>query len=317
VRRIDDVQVQVRVAGPGRGGLDVAVSEGDAGRNGQRRRSCGRPGGNWASVESSPVAGDIVANVLAAAGFVRRASDAGARVVVLPEKFLSGYEPELIGSDPTTYAVAVDDPRLAPIAEACRDTSTVAVVGAATNEDGRLFISSLVFAGDGNVLARYDEQFLFGSERKLFQPGAAGCTVEVDGWQLGLGICYDCGFPEHARAAARAGAHAYLVSALFSVGNGFHESRTWLPARALDNTAYVLLANHVGTTGGWNACGGSAIWGPDGRLVAQAGPDETTLVVADFDSARLDAVRAAEPLLDDLSAPERDAAESRRDHVVA
>ncbi|MCP2257140.1 putative amidohydrolase [Streptoalloteichus tenebrarius] len=254
--------------------------------------------------------GDVAANAATAAELIR---EAGARVVVLPEKFLSGYEPDLIGSDPTRYAVAAGDARLDPIAEACRESGSVAVVGAATHEDGALFISSLVFGASGDLVARYDKQFLFRSERELFQPGRAGCTIEVDGWRLGLGICYDCGFPEHARAAARAGADAYLVSALFSVGNGFHESRTWLPARALDNTVYVVLSNHVGTTGGWNACGGSAIWGPDGRVVAQAGPDETTIVGAVLDPARLARVRAAEPLLEDFSRPEPSAL---RDRVI-
>lgn len=261
-----------------------------------------------AAAQACPAAGDVVANVRTAAGFVRAA---GARVVVLPEKFLSGYEPDLIGSDPGRYAVHARDSRLDPIAEACRDTGTVAVVGAATRSGGELFISSLVFGADGTVLTRYDKQFLFGSERKLFSPGAAGCTLEVDGWHLGLGICYDSGFPEHARAAATDGAHAYLVSALFSVGNGFHESRTWLPARALDNTVYVLLANHTGTTGGWAACGGSAVWGPDGRLLAQAGPGDTTVVTADLDPDRLAAARSAEPLLADLTAPAPDALRRR------
>jgi predicted amidohydrolase len=254
------------------------------------------------------VAGDIAANAATAAELVRRAD---ARVVVLPEKFLSGYEPDLIASDPATYAVSPGDPRLAPIADACRETGTVAIVGAATRSDDELFISSLVFGTGGDVIARYDKQFLFGGERKLFQPGRSGCTIEVDGWRLGLGICYDCGFPEHARAAATAGAHAYLVSALFSVGNGFHESRTWRPARALDNTAYVLLSNHVGTTGGWNACGSSAIWGPDGRIIAQAGPDETTVITAELDPAHLVAVRRAEPLLEDVAVPDPQAISSR------
>ena len=196
-----------------------------------------------AAAQASPAPGDLTANVATAAELVRRAQ---ARVVVLPEKFLSGYEPDLIRADPARYAVTEQDPRLGPIAQACRDTGTVAVVGAATRAEDDLFISALVFGPSGDVLTRYDKQFLFGSERTLFQPGTAGRTLDVDGWRLGLGICYDCGFAEHARAAASDGAHAYLVGALFSVGNGFHESRTWLPARALDNTVYVLLANHVG-----------------------------------------------------------------------
>ncbi|WP_199191535.1 nitrilase-related carbon-nitrogen hydrolase [Amycolatopsis sp. CA-126428] len=104
------------------------------------------------------------------------------------------------------------------------------------------------------------------------------------------------------------------MSALFSVGNGFPESRTWLPARALDNTVHVLPANHTGATGGWTACGGSAVWGPDGRV--QACPGDTTVVTAYLDPDRLSAARSVEPLFADLAAPAPEALR-RRDSVRA
>jgi predicted amidohydrolase len=261
-----------------------------------------------ASAQAQAVAGDIEANVATVAAMVHQAAQAGARLVVFPEKFLSGYEPDLIQAEPQRCAVQPDDPRLGPIADACRETSTVAVVGAAFHDGSDFHVSALVIGTSGELVTRYDKQHLFMAERKFYRPGAAGCTLELDGWRLGLGICYDSGFPEHARAAALDGCHAYLVSALFSVGNGFHESRTWFPARALDNTCYAVLANHIGETGGWNACGASAIWGPDGRVLAEAGPDVPELITADLDPQKLSAARESEPMLRDL----RDAITSPR-----
>ncbi|MGW2838503.1 carbon-nitrogen hydrolase family protein [Streptomyces sp. NPDC001493] len=253
-----------------------------------------------AAAQAQAVAGDVEANTATAAALVREAAGAGARVVVLPEKFLSGYEPDLVRAEPLRCAVQPGDPRLAPLADACRETGTVAVVGAAFHEAGELYVSALVIGADGALVTRYDKQYLFKTEREVYRPGAAGCTLDVDGWRLGLGICYDSGFPEHARAAALDGCHAYLVGALFSVGNGHHESRTWFPARALDNTVYTVLANHIGTTGGWNTCGGSGVWGPDGRLLTEAGPDRREVVTADLDPAALTAAREAEGMLGDL-----------------
>ncbi|MFF2040034.1 carbon-nitrogen hydrolase family protein [Kitasatospora sp. NPDC058170] len=253
-----------------------------------------------AAAQAPVVAGDISANAATAAALIREAASAGARLVLFAEKFLSGYEPELIKSDPARYAVGPGDPRLAPIADACRETGTAAVVGAGVHDDGDLLVSALVFGPDGSLVTRYDKQYLFKSERDYYRPGTGDRTIELDGWRLGLGICYDSGFPEHARAAALDGCHAYLVGALFSVGHGHHESRTWFPARALDNTLYTLLANHVGTTGSWHTCGGSAVWSPDGRLLAEAGPDERELVLADLDPDVLRATRESETLLADL-----------------
>ncbi|WP_051709792.1 carbon-nitrogen hydrolase family protein [Streptomyces sp. NRRL S-350] len=254
-----------------------------------------------ATVQAQAVPGDIPANVAQAAGLIREAAQAGARLVLFAEKFLSGYEPELIRADPLKCAVQPGDPRLAPIADACRDTGTAAIVGAAVQDGADLRVSALVFGPDGSFTTRYDKQYLFKSERDYYRPGTAGCTVELDGWRLGLGVCYDSGFPEHARAAALDGCHAYLVGALFSRGHGFHESRTWFPARALDNTLYTVLANHVGHTGGWHTCGASAVWGPDGHLIAEAGEDLRELVVTDLDPGVLRTARETETLLADLA----------------
>ncbi|MGY0059438.1 nitrilase-related carbon-nitrogen hydrolase [Streptomyces sp. LZ34] len=63
---------------------------------------------------------------------------------------------------------------------------------------------------------------------------------------------------------------------------------------------YTLLANHVGTTGGWNTCGASAVWDPTGRLVAEAGPTEQELVVADLDPEHLLCAREAHTMLADF-----------------
>jgi 5-aminopentanamidase len=162
-----------------------------------------------AAAQACPAPGDVVANAATAAVTVREAAEAGARVVVFPEKFLTGYEPELIRADPVRCAVQVDgDARLAPRREACRDSGTVAIVGTAVHEAGELYVSALVIGTDGDQPARYDKQMLFRSERGIYRPGRDRCSIEVDGWRLGLGICYDSGFPEHARAAALDGCHA-------------------------------------------------------------------------------------------------------------
>jgi predicted amidohydrolase len=48
------------------------------------------------------------------------AAAAGAKLVVFPEKFLSGYEPDLIAGNPAKYAFDANDARLEPIRNICR-----------------------------------------------------------------------------------------------------------------------------------------------------------------------------------------------------
>ncbi|NPT61847.1 carbon-nitrogen hydrolase family protein [Paraburkholderia elongata] len=255
-----------------------------------------------AAAQAQPVSGDVTANIAKTVGLTGVAADRGAKLVVFPEKFLSGYEPGLIAGDPAKYAFDDHDARLEPIREVCRQREIAVIVGAATHGIGGLHISSLVFSRSGELIAPYHKQHLYSSETKIYRPGTQGCMLEIDGWRLALGVCYDSGFPEHARSAAVNGAHAYLVSALFSLKTGYHQSRIWFPARAFDNTLYVLLSNHVGTTGGWETCGASAIWGPYGDVVEQASREREEVITALLDPAVLADVREREMVLADFMA---------------
>ena len=255
-----------------------------------------------AAAQAQPVSGDVIANIARTVELTRLAADHGAKLVVFPEKFLSGYEPDLIAGDPANYAFDAHDARLEPIRKVCRQREIAVVVGAATRGADGLRISSLVFNRRGEQIEPYHKQYLYRSETEIYRPGTHGGMLELDGWRLALGVCYDSGFPEHARLAALNGAHAYLVSALFSVKSGYHQSRIWFPARAFDNTVYVLMSNHVGTTGGWSTCGSSAIWSPYGDVLTEAGRERDEVITALLDPAVLTDVRARETVLADFSA---------------
>ncbi|MFM0088096.1 carbon-nitrogen hydrolase family protein [Paraburkholderia sediminicola] len=269
-----------------------------------------------AAAQAQPVSGDVTLNIARTVELTGIAADRGAKLVVFPEKFLSGYEPDLIAGDPAKYAFNEHDARLEPIREVCREREIAVIVGAATRGIGSvdgLHISSLIFNRSGELIEPYHKQHLYSSETKIYLPGTRGCVLEIDGWRLALGVCYESGFPEHARNAAVNGAHAYLVSALFSVKTGYHQSRIWFPARAFDNTLYVLLSNHVGTTGGWETCGASAVWGPYGDVVTEASRDREEVITALLDPAVLADVRERETVLADFKAH---AVETAGEYVV-
>ncbi|MDO8654762.1 MAG: carbon-nitrogen hydrolase family protein [Undibacterium sp.] len=256
------------------------------------------------AAQTHSIAGDITANVALAVALIEAGAADQLKLLVFSEKFLSGYEPDLIQGDPQRYAFSQNDSRLQPVLDACRRTGVAAIVGAASYDEQTIYISSLIISGKGELLAIYHKQHLFGSERAIFCAGAAdgGCILELADWRLSMAICYDSGFPEHARSAALAGSHVYVVSALFSTGGGYHESRIWMPARALDNTMFVLMSNHVGSTGGWNTCGSSAIWGPYGNLLAEGSVDQVGLISCTLDPALLLEARSRETMLADYSA---------------
>ncbi|WP_067472366.1 carbon-nitrogen hydrolase family protein [Actinomadura hibisca] len=253
---------------------------------------------------------DVAANAATAADLVRRAAERDADLLVLPELFLTGYEMETITADPARHTVTGDDARLDALATACADTRTAVMVGAPVHvpETGETHIGVLVLDRDGRVAASYAKQHVDSDERGAgFTAGPRGCTLTLDGWRLGVAICWDASFPEHARAAALDGCHAYLVSALFPRGRGERKRAVLGPARALDNALYVVAANHNGPSGSLYGCGNSAIWGPDGNLLADAGDADPGLAVARLDPKVLAEARSGDlPMADpSFTAPTR------------
>jgi predicted amidohydrolase len=268
-----------------------------------------------AAAQACPAPGDIAAN--AALGAVLVGRDGAARIVVLPELFLSAYHPPTLyrGDVADTHVAAdesraVADARLDPLREAARDHGAAVVVGAAVvHADGRRTCSSLVVGPAGEVVAAYDKQNLWGpDERALFSPGERGVTLDVDGWRFGLGVCYDGCFPEHARAAAVAGAHAYLCPSGYLAGSE-HRRDVYYAARALDNTMYVAFANSVGPVGELRFNGGAAIYDPEGRALGRAPDTGEAVVTATLDPAELTRVRGKHSMLADHP---RDAGAERR-----
>jgi predicted amidohydrolase len=202
---------------------------------------------------------DVAANALAHAEVVRRA---GARVVVFPEMSLTGYELD-------APAVAVDDPRLAPLVEACRVTGSIALAGAPVDGPS---IGVLAIDGRGATVA-YRKMHLGGAEPASFVPGEEPAVLEVDGWRLGLAVCKDTGVAEHTAAVTGLGIDAYVAGVLELPSDAaVPGERARRIAGAHD--VWVAIASFAGSTGGGyaDAPGGSAVWRPDGTVAAEAGP---------------------------------------------
>jgi predicted amidohydrolase len=216
---------------------------------------------------------DVAANAATHAATVR---SAGARVVVFPELSLTGYEVDA----PT---IAVDDPRLNPIVEACAESGATALVGAPVDGvAGRSHIATLAVEAAGATVA-YRKMWLGGAEPSRFSPGTAPTAIEIDGWRLGLAICKDTGEARHASETAALGIDAYVAGVLETA----HDAEV-VDQRAVrvatEHHVWVAIASFAGSTGGGfdSAAGGSGIWTPEAILMAQAGPETGAIVRAAF-----------------------------------
>ncbi|HET9998552.1 MAG TPA: nitrilase-related carbon-nitrogen hydrolase, partial [Nocardioides sp.] len=98
-----------------------------------------------AAAQAEAVAGDLATNVRTAAGLVREAADRGARVVVLPEANLTGYDLDVFaGPLPSLVDLPLDALR-----DAARDTGAVVVASSALAAERVATLSSVVVHPDG------------------------------------------------------------------------------------------------------------------------------------------------------------------------
>jgi len=235
-------------------------------------------------------AGDVETDIEAAMGAVAQAD--GADLLVLPELFLGGYQlPPIVVSE--------SDPRLEPLERACAAAGLVMLVGACLDgPEG--FTISLLELGRGTRRI-YDKQNPCHDEARYVVPGRHSVLIDVAGWSIGLGICYDGCFPEHARALALAGAEVYVASVAYFAGSA-HRREVYYRARAVENGMYVVVSGLAGECAGQRFDGGSAVYDPEGRTLVEAAGGEGVVSVT-LDRAAMKATRSAHSMLADLREP--------------
>ncbi|MGH9360975.1 MAG: nitrilase-related carbon-nitrogen hydrolase, partial [Thermoanaerobaculia bacterium] len=186
----------------------------------------------------------------------------------------------------------------------------ITLVGGSVNElrEGRdkLSNTSVVFDPDGDLVALYRKIHMFDvdvgglvyRESEAQEPGDEIVTCEVEGWTVGLSICYDLRFPELYRRLAAAGAELLAVPSAFTLVTGKDHWEPLLRARAIENQCYVLAPAQHGRhddQGLKESWGHAMIVDPWGQVVACAS-DGPGLALAPIERERIERIRRAMPV---------------------
>ncbi len=247
---------------------------------------------------------DTARNVARAGELVEAAAIAGARLVVLPEKW-NWWGP---ASATAEGAEALDGPSLAAARGWAREMGIAIVAGSVlerTGDGGRAYNTSVLIGPDGADVATYRKVHLFDVRVDDHEYRESAATVAGDqvaagdvlGLRVGLSVCYDLRFPELYRALVADGARALAVPANFTPQTGEAHWELLLRARAVEDQCFVLAAGQCGTHAtGEGAWGHSMIVDPWGRVLAEVDEGEG-FAAADLDLVAQDAVRASLPAL--------------------
>jgi len=120
----------------------------------------------------------------------------------------------------------------------------------------------------GAVLARYAKlhRFTYADEHLHYRSGDDLPVFELCGVRAAMLICYDLRFPEVFREAALKGAEIFFVIANWPEQR-VAQWRTLLRARAIENQAFVVGVNRVGTDPRFSYVSSSLVAGPQGDIV--------------------------------------------------
>lgn len=228
---------------------------------------------------------NLTANLERVCDKLHEAAKIGAKLVIFPECALSGYAFDL-KMQARRYSDSVPGPATKVIADNCQELGIWSVVGMLERDDERLF-NVAVLIGPNGLLAKYRKIHLpFLGVDRFTTPGDRPFEVhDIGGLKVGLSICYDGSFPETTRILMLKGADLVVLPTNWPAG-AESTVQHLVQCRALENHLFYAAVNRIGTERGTRYIGQSRIVNVNGDLLASAGPDEETMLVAEIDPER-------------------------------
>lgn len=205
---------------------------------------------------------NVADNLKSAEQGIAKAANQGANLVILPEYFC------IMGQHDTDKVAVAEDYRAStpdastPIQLFLQQQAMqhgIYLIGGTlplkTTDADKVYNTTLVYAPDGTVVARYDKIHLFGFQNGLeyydesttiMAGETARAPVVWDSpWgRIGLSICYDVRFPELYRAARDV--LAWVNVAAFTQTTGQAHWELLMRARAVENQCYVIACGQGG-----------------------------------------------------------------------
>lgn len=219
-----------------------------------------------AALQFEPTQGDKRSNIERLLALVIEAAKGGARIIVTPEMATTGYCWH-DRSEISDLVEPIPGPTTEVFGEIARQYGCYIVVGMPeVNAATGIYYNSAALVGPDGLVGNYRKTHSFISETKWAKDGDLGLPVwETPYGRLGILICADADFIEPARVLALAGVD------ILCFPTNWQGEKAPLPAwiaRAWENGCPLISANRYGLERGVQFCGGSAIIGADGLILA-------------------------------------------------
>lgn len=250
---------------------------------------------------------NIDENISKAETLVREAAAQGAQIILLQELFETPYFCQKEKSEYYAYATELEHNKAVNHFKAvAKELQVVLPISFYEKKNYARYNSLAVIDADGTVLGKYRKSHIPdgpGYEEKFyFNPGDTGFKVWNTRYaKIGVGVCWDQWYPEAARVMSLMGAEIlfYPTAIGSEPQDGSIDSKdhwqTCMLGHAAANLIPVIASNRIGEEidedSSINFYGSSFIAGPQGNKIVEAGRDEQTVLVSEFDLDALEVGR--------------------------
>ncbi|AIQ33461.1 carbon-nitrogen hydrolase [Paenibacillus sp. FSL R5-0345] len=250
---------------------------------------------------------NIDENIRKAETLAREAAAQGAQIILLQELFETPYFCQKEKADYYAYATELEHNKaINHFTAVAKELQVVLPISFYEKKNYARYNSLAVIDADGTILGKYRKSHIPdgpGYEEKFyFNPGDTGFKVWNTRYaKIGVGICWDQWYPEAARVMSLMGAEIlfYPTAIGSEPQDGSIDSKdhwqTCMLGHAAANLIPVVASNRIGEEidedSSINFYGSSFIAGPQGNKIVEAGRDEQTVLVSEFDLDALEVGR--------------------------
>lgn len=245
---------------------------------------------------------NVNANLIEAERLISLATDAGAKLVVLPENFaIMGFKE----SDKVEIREEFGHGQIQDFLADQAEKNKIWIIGGTipltADHKNKVRAACLLFDDSGKCVARYDKIHLFDVHiEETNENYNESETIEADNkivvastpfGNIGLSICYDLRFPELFRKMLDQKVDIIAIPSAFTAITGKAHWETLVRSRAIENLSYVIAAAQGGYhINGRETYGDSMIVDPWGSVLDRL-PRGSGFVIAEIDPELISVTR--------------------------
>ena len=266
----------------------------------------------------SKISDNIQKNINSAIKNIKKAASKKAKIICMPELFLSNYFCQTESHSNFKLAEKIPGKTTKIFCQLANKLQIVLMISLFEKKThGFYHNTSIVISEKGKILSKYRKMQIPDDpgyyEKFYFTPGDLGFkSVKTKFGKIGPLICWDQWFPEAARLTALKGAQIIF----YPTAIGWHPKEkkkfgksqldSWVTmqkSHAIANGTYVVAINRVGAERKGNKkiefWGNSIIIDPNGQIIGKLGNKKEGILIREINYNKIDSVREHWPFLRD------------------